>query len=95
MPIRTCINPECEKAFDVDGFGEHGKPTLFYCECGKIYEMTPSLELREIPREEVDLSGLEGQFPIPKDHYLSENMSRGLFIFKKRWAKCPTSAIGS
>jgi len=84
MPIIPC--PNCKKGIDFDGFIEHGVPTLFYCDCGKIYEPGPNFgNLTEIPSDKVDLSGLEGKFPIRKDYYRPEaNMSQGLFINKGR-----------
>lgn len=85
MPIGNC--PNCEKGVDIDGYGEHGFPTLFYCECGKIFKMGERfMVLIEVPTEEVDLSGIEN-WPIPKNYYSSEHMSRGLFIKKSRWEK--------
>jgi len=84
--IGTC--PNCEKAIDLDGFFEHGQPTLFYCECGKIYEggnHPLSSDLIELPIEDVDLSGLEEIYPIDESRYGPDSrMSRGLFICKTR-----------
>lgn len=84
MPITSCLNDECGKSIDLDGFGEHGKPTLFYCECGKVYDLGGPFQLVEVPEGQVDLSNLEAQYPISKEHYGSDVMSRGLFIDKTR-----------
>lgn len=83
MPVGTC--PDCDKMIDIDGYVEHGHPTLFYCECGKVYDMPEFMELVEVPVEDVDLSGLEGKWPISEDYYSTDKMSRGLFISKTRW----------
>lgn len=84
MPIGTC--PNCEKGIDIDGYVEHGIPTLFYCECGKIYDMEKFMVLIEIPAAEVDLSNIT-KWPLPKDYYNTDFMSRGIFINKSRWKK--------
>lgn len=84
MPCSNC--PNCNKLIDIDGYVEHGVPALFYCECGKIYDMPRFMKLEEIPKEEVDLSGLKDKYPayLPTMH---ERVSRGLFIRKERWKK--------
>ncbi len=84
MPIGTC--PNCGKGIDIDGYVEFIEPTLFYCECGKIYEMKKFMIFTEIPSEEIDLSGIIG-WPIPEDYYRSSFMSRGLFIQKSHCKK--------
>lgn len=84
MPISECRNPECKKMFDLDGFGEHGVPALFYCECGKIFDLTNE-GLAEVPIKEVDLLGLDGSYPLSEDRYDGDFMSRGIFIKKSRW----------
>ena len=82
MALGICPNEECRKIIDIDGFAEHGIPTLFYCECGKIYDMPIFDMLVEVPKERVDLSGLGGKYPIPENSYSAEEFSRGLFIDK-------------
>lgn len=85
MPTRACPNKDCEKIIDIDGYVEH-RPALFYCECGRIYDMREFMKLVEVPKTEVNLSGLEGQHPIPAGQ-LVEYASRGIFIKKSRWSK--------
>jgi hypothetical protein len=90
MPIANCTN--CKKGFDFDGFFESGERTLFYCECGKVYDMGPAmLSLVEVPIEEVDLTNVIG-WPIPEELYGTSEMSRGLFIKKSRWKKASTKS---
>jgi hypothetical protein len=85
MPIGTC--PNCDKGIDLDGFWEHGVETLFYCECGRVLNLgEEAFSLIEVPNEEVDLTNVPN-WPIPEDHYVTEQMSRGLFIKKSRWKK--------
>ena len=85
MAIAQC--PNCERIFDFDGFFEHGVPTLYYCECGKVYDKGQTVcSVVEVPIEEVDLTGIEGH-PIPKGRYRTPAMSRGLYINKSRWEK--------
>lgn len=76
--MTACPNPECNRSVDLDGyFGPI--PRLFYCECGRIYG-SRGFGLFEVRKEEVDLSGLEGKYPVPHD-----DINRGLFIDKSRW----------
>jgi len=82
MPAQGC--PNCKKVIDIDGFVEN-PDTLYICECGKIYDMPEFFHLEEVPKDEVDLSGLEGQFPIPGPRRISEYGSNGLHIRKDRW----------
>ncbi|MFH1229658.1 MAG: hypothetical protein V1678_04525 [Candidatus Aenigmatarchaeota archaeon] len=86
MPLGICPNDKCGKMIDIDGYVEHGIPTLFYCECGKIYDMRKFGELNEVPKEDVNLSGLEGKYPVPLGS-VAQPVSRGLFIRKSRWSK--------
>lgn len=72
--------PNCKKGIDYDGFFEHGLPTLFYCECGKLYDKN----MKEVPKEEVDLVGIDG-YPIEENFYNTSGMSRGIFININRW----------
>jgi hypothetical protein len=91
MGIIKCEKKECSKYFDMDGFVEHGKPSLFLCECGTVYDMQSGrsgLKLVQVPREEVDLSGLdlEKLYVEVGERYKSmPEMSRGGFINKSRW----------
>jgi hypothetical protein len=80
MPVSTC--PNCDKAVDMDGFYEHSIPTLFYCECRKVFDCEGVFQLKEIPVDLVDLSDLEDQIPVNMDG--SSLISRGMFINKSR-----------
>lgn len=62
--------PFCEDAYDYDGFEEHGYETLYCCKCGIILDKKGNI----IPKESVDLSGLEDRF-------------RGLFVQASRRKK--------
>ena len=84
MPIGIC--PNCNKMIDIDGYVEHGVSTLFYCECGKVYDMIIFMELIEVPKEEVDLSNITN-WPVSEHRYTTNQMSRGIFIKKSRWKK--------
>lgn len=82
MPVGYCPDTACDKAIDLDGFGEHGIPTLWYCRCEKIYTHGPEFgNLTEVPKEEVNLKptfqyGAEGRTPKP-----------GEFIIALRWER--------
>ena len=91
MATGLCPNKECGKMIDLDGYVEHGKPMLFACSCGKIYDMPKMLgELVEVLRAEVDLNGLDfaKMFAQTAEYYHHDpNMSNGGFIYKSRWKK--------
>ena len=83
MPLAECLNEKCKKLIDVDGYVEHGVPTLFFCECGKVYDKPKFGKLVEVPKEEVDLSSLEGKWPDTDS--VPHVQNRGIFIKKSRW----------
>ncbi len=85
MPIGIC--PNCDKFIDSDGFVEHGLgKTLFYCECGKVFDLGNGFKFIEVPRDEVDLAHVPG-WPVPKGYYNTERVSRGIYIYKSRWKR--------
>jgi len=90
MPVGRCKTEGCGKIIDLDGYFEHGVESLFYCECGTIYDMPKFFELVPVPKQEVDLSDLEEQNT--SDKGLSKIASRGIFIYKDRWKKPGSSS---
>ena len=55
MPLGWC--PECDAPVDVDGFSEHGVPTIWFCRCEKLFLHGPKFaELTELNPADVDMS---------------------------------------
>ncbi len=50
----------------MDGYFQGKNPDLFYCERGKLYDRY-GFELVEVLKDEIDLSGLEGKYPVSDD----------------------------
>ncbi len=85
MAISICPNSDCEKPIDIDGYVVHGVRTLFYCECGEVYDMSTGFgKLTKVPTNEIDLTGLDGIYP--SQNPCDANFNKGIFIKKTRWS---------
>lgn len=82
MPVGHC--PNCDKWLDLDGYLLASEPTLFYSECGRIYDMPKEMfKFEEVPIEQLDFSGIEHmlQETTANDEY----RDNGFFLRKARW----------